>query len=687
MSRRPLTKRSKISRSNKRAAYGCRSARAISLPLAALLTAGGVARGQVTEPEKKPRPSLPQYVPVSAPAFISVRSLAEIDEALTKANAGRLLSLMTGTTGAAQSVDFRAGIRTLLGQQTSVNIDEFSRTEVGLTAPSWKELGRAVWLVRLARPEQIDAWFPPERRSDAEVEGGDRLFRTQDGMMVAVHGSIAAIAPRKGDHQVVRDTFQLISRQRGESLADTREYRELASFLPAKPLAVAYVTNGVRGERAEMPPLFAEASLQRLMVGLYASEGRVDVAIRGALTQAARRAPLGPAALDRLMKLPATTLVAWASTINAQALHEAASGDTGNGVVSRYLALLEALRPRGEDDPGIFPSLGPHVIVAWDQDLIELTLVPQLALLVESREAIVLAEELEQIVDTLASVVPLDANVPAISYSTHFGVRLTHMPLGPFARASSFVFAEGLQQMELSWMAQGGWLIVSTSRAHLQRIIEAQFNLVPTLANVPDVQALRKRRSNLASLLVAQPDLAAEVLEEWLGGGHRRPVPWLEAGWWNEALANEGISGNRLGIGMSSEQVAGTVTVARVYASTPAAGRLSPGDRVVGIDGDLLDLASPNADLRRRWLLPGRPDGHVLRVQRGDTMIDVRVPMAPDAVGLSNLLVRPADAVREIAAVGRTMRFASWATHAADEAHYSALVSLRFGPVAQTARR
>ena len=158
---------------------------------------------------------------------------------------------------------------------------------------------------------------------------------------------------------------------------------------------------------------------------------------------------------------------------------------------------------------------------------------------------------------------------------------------------------------------------------------------------------------------------------------------------------------------------AGTVEVARVYADTPAAGRLQVGDRIIGIDGSLLDLSRPGADFRRRLDKSTADPGPTLRVQRGTTTLDVLLPLAPSRdrkeaaspnrdrreAATPNLSLRqrysfrdegeaqgpypaihPADAVRELASLGRTLQFAIFAVQASEEDLYSARLTLRFPP-------
>jgi hypothetical protein len=143
-------------------------------------------------------------------------------------------------------------------------------------------------------------------------------------------------------------------------------------------------------------------------------------------------------------------------------------------------------------------------------------------------------------------------------------------------------------------------------------------------------------------------------------------------------LATEGSAVQRLGVAARLEQIPGVVVVARVHPQTPAFGKLEPEDWILGMDGQLLDLNAPNADLKRLWAAPTTNGRHVLRIIRGDLVQEVSLEVPPPPAGWSSLLTRPADALRELVAAARPIRFASWTVHASDPNQYSALVSLRF---------
>jgi hypothetical protein len=128
---------------------------------------------------------------------------------------------------------------------------------------------------------------------------------------------------------------------------------------------------------------------------------------------------------------------------------------------------------------------------------------------------------------------------------------------------------------------------------------------------------------------------------------------------------------------MKTGQQPGVVAVARVYPHTAADGRLQPGDQIIGIDGRLLDLNSPNASLRSGWISSKAEPGPTFRVQRGDTLIDVVLPREKVGTPRPAHQVAPADAIRELASLARALEFASFASFAGEESNYSARISLR----------
>jgi hypothetical protein len=326
------------------------------------------------------------------------------------------------------------------------------------------------------------------------------------------------------------------------------------------------------------------------------------------------------------------------------------------------------------------------VILVWGQDLRPGGSTPQFAGVVECPGGRAVQEYVQSVVEGLIRLVQaVDPAVVtdglAICDGEHLGIPVSHVPLGDYAKKSKLPFMSLLQNVEPAWAVSNNWLIVALSRDHVERLLDAQFGLVPTLAAVPDVQSLRGHQTSRAALSITQAGLATDVLDRWLAAHRSGSASLLDPVWWQSEPQSTTARRPRLGIGMRIVQDPGVVTVARVYPKTAAEGRLQPDDRILGIDGQLLSLASPNADLRRRWAQSTTEPGPTLRVERNATAMDVVLPKEQTReppVSLVNL--QPADAVRELASLGRAIPFASYVVYASDKDSYAAMLSLRLIP-------
>jgi hypothetical protein len=533
-------------------------------------------------------------------------------------------------------------------------------------------------------PDLLDRWFPKDQRQETPGSAADNLFRMTDGMIVGVRDGIVAMA-RRGNADLVREVFRLMVGGVAETLHDSPAYRKLVGYLPGKTLAVAYWARdagepGTANMASSLLPLMDHA-----VVGMSAGERQIDFAIRAELRAPQSPKTLAGHAVDRLMKLPATTLVACATTIDLNPTAQAAAGTGFLDWWAKALSFVTALRSTNGETAQPLPPLGPHMILAWDQDLTAAGSAPQLALLMETKNARQLEAQFEA---TVESLIGQDAqndsaddpeSEPMIIRGTHFGVSIAQASLYPDIEGMPLPLSQLMDELPLSWAAHDDWFIVALSRDHIARILDAQFGLLPALSNVRDVQALRKRRASHTSIVLLQPDLASDVLQRWVAVGATPPKK-LDPSLFTEPSLAEAVQRTRLGIGMRVEAEPGTVVVARVYSNTAADGHLLSDDRIIGVDGRLLDLESPNADLRRRWAEPSVANGHTFRVQREDTTIEVYLRHDDPGAIPEDLLTRSLPAIRGLASALRTIRFASVTVHPTDERHFSARVSLRLAP-------
>ncbi|MGB2986189.1 MAG: hypothetical protein WBE26_09930 [Phycisphaerae bacterium] len=637
------------------------------------------------------RPARPaafaRYVPASARLFVTIRRLGEVDEALHRAHAWGLAPLLSGRPAdEGKPFDLRGAITSFLGPRTSIDIDELMQAEMGLVARSWSQVSRPVWLVRIRDESVLDRWFPPAQRSMKGAMGPVRFFRTREGVIVCTRDGIVAMARRWGPDSLLQEVMDLMADRGGDVLESSATFKGLMAYLPVDRLAVAYAARDdtSAADGVELSPWWP--TVDRAVIGLYEGQGRLDVAVRASLAAPHRAPKLSPAAMERLLRLPQTTLFAFTTTIDFDCAYDAATMKSPSGALGRYLVFLAGMR-KANDTPSEPPSrFGPHVILVLGQDLTESGLAPQPAIMVECSDGRAVRDFVRQVAERIIQLTQAidPAQAPhtlTVERSVHLGVPIWHVPLEAYAQRSKLPFMNLLGSVEPAWAIWNGWLILTVSRDHLERILDAQYGLVPALATVRDVRALRKRSAERAVLSIVQPGLATDVLEQWLTAYKNGAPSLLDPIWWRGGSGSASRKRPQVGIGMKLVQEPGVVTVARVYQGTPAAGRLQPDDRILGIDGHLLGLTSPNADLRRRWAESTAKPGPTLRVLRSGTAVDVVLPKQREEALWSNIRVKPADAVRELASLGRTLEFASFEVLATDEKHYSGRLSLRLAPV------
>jgi hypothetical protein len=639
----------------------------------------GQPRGPVT--------SVPfaEYVPASAKLFVSVPRLDKADQALQRAHAGRLVPLLAGRSGGdGAPFDLIRAVMGLIELDRSVPSDALLESQIAVAAGSWADLGRGVWFLRPQRPGVIEQWFPPDRRIVQGTAQATRFFRTPSGVTVYLHEGTAAVSRHWGPESLLHETTQLMAREGGEALGRSPVFRNLVVHLPVDFLGTAYVAIGDRSAQDQPALPFGWPVVEECVLALYERDQRLNIAIQASVANPRPVRKLSREAVARLLRLPHTTLFASVTSFDFDQLMASVPAERSSQSWARYLTLLAAIAAEPDGLLGGLAGMGPHVVLAWGQDLRESRSAPQLAVLIESRDEVAGHALGRRIADTMIGLVhAVEPGVVAadlaVQEDRHLGVPVYSIPLRAYAAESELAALKVLSDAEPAWAVWKGWLILALSRDHLERILEAQLGMFPVLASVPDVRALHGRHTARSAIAVVQAGLAANVLSQWVAAAKDGSGSLLDPSWWARAAPAPPMSRPRLGIGMKVAQEPGVVVVARVYPDTAADGRLMPQDRILGIDGVLLSLSSPNADLRDRWTASKAGPGPTVRVLRDGRIMDITLPKRPRRRA-ADLRISPADAVGELASLGRAIPFLSLAVRPTDETHFSALFSLRLAP-------
>lgn len=620
-------------------------------------------------PAQRTEGVLARSVPAKVDLFINIHRLADLEHAVQQAHAGALLSLVSGQSGATASQEHWAAIRALSGLGDHVSKSDLLQCEFGIVAEDIRDAVRPVWLIAAANEEMVARWFPHHARSG---EAGDaaRIFRTDDGRFVCIRGRIVAIAPRTSDWVRLGSILRAMAGGEADVLENSAAYRKSIAYLPTRSLATIFLS-GLGGGRAR------NHAGNHLVIGVYSKGETIDLAFRGTRSESSVARGLKPAAMERMLKLPATTIGAYIAAVDWSALAESAKTPHA-GVLARYARLLHELGRDAETaDPS--PLLGNHVIVAWGQDFSPDGAMPQLALLAEARNSAETSAAVRRIVDSLIRILStlelrnIEQELTLVERA-HLGVKIQSIPLRDYSKNSRFGWVRLLAKLEPSWAVSGDWLIVTLTPDHLQQILDAQIGFLPILGDARPARLLRDAPENHRAAAYLQGVPAGATLQSWAaawpgGGADDSLVRFWQQG--------SGSDRSRLGIEFIDEDELGRVDVVRVVESSPADGRLKPGDRIIGIDGRLLELVAPADDLQRWWESTEPGSSHTLRVIRDDSMIDLEIRRPLDQAGLADLFEKPVDMLRELAVICQAIPSSTFQIHNTGPDSFSALLKLR----------
>lgn len=628
--------------------------------------------------------SFTSYVPAEAAGYIRTKSFAAFDALLGDFRAGELLSALTGHVDAhASGVTWSMLLDKFLGSATSIDQTYLMGVEAAVVVDSWHDPTHMVWFFRLNDANLLNQWFPKERRTAQNTSRTDLMFRTEDGLIVALHGDVLVLARRWVDDRLLIETIQLVTGRHEASLGAEQKYHELRTYLPPDAVATVYALQAPRA----MPLTWTLGTTgERLIAGLYTDGDRVEVAIRGTTATPVARADIDPSAVGQLMRLPRTTLFAMlqARTLDSRSL---AGGSTSG--LSRLARLLVTMGRRTGGGHAEKIDIGPHVVLAWGQSITSNDDFPELAVLVQCANATALKENVDDILANVLSALERTGSEstvrPTIRHESYLGIPLSVLPEVSEVPSDQLGMLEVLKQVQPAWAAWGDWMILSTHRSYLERILDAQFGLIPTLGSLPDARFIHTMKRGTALVAVAQTTDVANQIDAWLDGPADATPSWLDPLWWDKVLGVEPFAGPSLGIKLDEAFVAGGLLVQATVPDTAAVGRFHPGDRIIGFNGRTLDLAEPKRDFRQAWRRRDGAQPAVFRVLRQGKLLNVVLKPVGDAhepVPEFN----PKPWLRQLATVVRSIASGNLTLHVTDERHYSARMTLHKRSPATAAR-
>ena len=639
-----------------------------SLPVLSLVFLGFCA--QSLAQDQADAPTLAGSVPTSTRILVNIHRLDDADRALRKANAWPFIAFLGFKPAERSDINFKAALSSILKLPESIPESDLKRCEIGLAADSWSRLADPTVLIRASDAALLARWFPSVSARGADSQSA-RVFRADDERFVCIRDNIVALAPRGNDWAQLGAVLRAMAGGEADVLGKTAAYRELVAYLPGDPIATIYY--------AAPGPQLASANDNgptKLALGVYSKDETVDIAVRGVRQSAAPRIPISTVGVERLLKLPQTTLGAYLTSVDWSAL--LAQSGSHPGTLQRYLRLLlELARGGSTADPP--PRLGNQLILAWAQDFSSDGSLPQLAALVETPDGLLLSQYANRTASSLSRILSslelrdVSSEIKVRS-STHLGVAVSSVSLREFASKSRFAWVKALAGLEPSWAASGNWFIIALTPDHMHRILDAQIGFMGSLADQRKYHPLRERPQQNTAVALFQGTLAAATMRQWERKLRSADLAAVFAKIWKPPTLDDP---DRLGVDVSDAEHFGMVEVAAVVASSPSEGRLRPGDRIFGVDGRLLDLVAPVDDLSRWWEEAAPGSIHTLRVLRGSEVVELEVTRRFDEMSIEDLFAKPIELLRELALLSEAIPLATFQIHNTDDRHISALLRLR----------
>ena len=640
------------------------------------LTISAAAIAQSVQRSPNRPVSLAAFVPAEAGLFIEINGLTENPDSDRSRNARRLLDLLLGPTGPG---DHDAPWRNMLLRGLGLDPDRgfgplFAR-RLAIAAPSWSRLSEGAILVRLQPGDELlDKTFAPDHADSIDGKKDVIVYRTHTRLSAATNSDVLAISQRNHADSLYHGIVQRMLTGSGNMLADDPEFRAQTQDLPRRRDGTAYVRFEAdqaakpRGLRRWLP-----WPLTQLAVGVRVEADHVNFAFRAKRAHERKARVAARPSMKRMLRLPLTTLVAWSAELDVAGAFRNLVDREGTSIEPAYLRRFLDILDSDDFEDGIVRNLGPHAIITWDQYLGPGTEVPQIAIILESDDALacanLLAEAIQAVV-TFSDITNRGRPGPRLRLSrTHYLGTAIHEIRLPFEAQG-----EPLWSVQPAFAAVGDTFVIAISADQIRNLIDAEMGLASTLNSLPEFARSRREERGTVVLGFARPALIAQTVDQWLGTPDGAMARWIAqsiGGPPGETASDAPMP--KLGIGMRPGDRPGTVHVVRVDPKGRGAGRILPGDHILGVNGSLLSLASPTADLRQRVIAEAASGQWIFRIERDGQFADVTIP-CPSFTRAAD----PTKALRQLQSILQRVDFGSLRAVQSEPDRVKANLTLRF---------
>ncbi len=672
--------------------------------LAGRATAAPATTSRPKAPPQKqsvPADSLARIVPEDAGAFVEIRDLARLGAKLLPGGGwADLTELAAGQTSQpAVTVAWGHRLTRILGMSLAEATRNLFGRHVALAAPSYDNLAEGVVLARAPDARFISQLIAKNQGKKQPPVGNVSCYTLREGLSLAVKDTVVVLGRRAGETRFFERSVDLLAGEAANTLFDLPSFGEQVGQLPSASQGLLYldlptptaktteVKEPAAGPRRRSTSQWS--SLRRAAVGLYENGTGLDLEIRGLLDRPVVRGGLKDVSLEPIGRLPRSTLVVWAQTLDLTGWYRTIMADRGPEQRSlRFnLEVVRALLHPTDLEKDLLEKLGPQIMLVCgyepsDEQRAEGAYdLPLVALMVESRDVRAASAILLRLSERLLGWMKVQfarakrSLELSVVEAPYHGTTIYRMELGSLFRRDSR--CPYLKTLELCWAGVDDWLIVASHPDHIRQIIDArQAPASDTFAATAAFGAI-ERRNGVSSVVLVRPSRAARVLQSWIDYCSEQAPHVFKPLWWKRMMVRRGGRRVELGIIIREGAEPGRVVVGNpVLPEMPAAGRLRPGDKICTVDGIVLSEDRPEDDLRDFIALRGGK-GVVLRVERDGKLLDVRIPLSPPPPLPVAADIDPIRSIRHLIGLGRGLSVGGYVASHAGAHHYNATLVVR----------
>jgi hypothetical protein len=633
------------------------------------------ATGQTPDPTPGRSYSLAAYAPGETRLFIEINGITANPESDRSRNARKLAELLLGDAQDRKEVaEWRKTFLRGFGLDADEGFGSLFARHLAVAAPSWSRLSEGVVLVRLEpEDELLQKTFAPGD-DEATEEDNVRVYRTRTQLFAATDRDVLVISQKDGAKSLYRRVVQHLCTGAGDVLAEDPEFLAETKGLSAKRDGTVYLELSPDRE-AEPSGLqrWIRWPVTRLAVGVRFEQDHVSFAFHARHPEAPVEEADGRPPMSRLLRLPLTTLVAWSTEFDVPAVFRAlidqGSASAAPSYVERCLQILDS----DKYEESIINNLGPGAIITWDQYLGPGTEIPQIAIILESGDSLKCANAVAEVIQAVVTFFDIaNRGRPGprlrLARTDYLGTAIyeVRLPFRMTGRGDAW-------RLQPAFAAVGESFVVALSAEQIRNLIDAEMGLAPTLTSLRDL--VRRRRDDRSTVMLglAQPALIAQTLDQWLSTPDGMMAKWVAETLGGSVAEAAKPPMPKLGIGMRPGERPGTVEVVHVDQEGRSAGRIFAGDQILGVNGALLSLEFPTADLRKLVIDEAASGRWMFRIDRNGRFLDVAVP-CPGLTRASD----PRQALRRLKHVLEHIDFGSLRAVAFEPGRVRANLTLRF---------